>query len=105
MVHFNIGWSRNQVEDELQMRLSSINKAVLIPVALAFNGCAGESQGAGYWFHFIFILTPLIVIGVILFKKTEAISDSLFTIEGQIKKLSARLDILEEKLKKLVDKE
>ena len=87
------------------MRLSFINRAALISVALVFNGCAGEPHGAGYWFHFIFILIPLIVIGLILFKRTEAISDSLFTIEGQIKKLSSKLDNLEEKLKKLTDKE
>ncbi len=87
------------------MKLFYINRAALILVALAFNGCAGESNGAGYWFHFIFILIPLIVIGLILFKRTEAICDSLFTIEGQIKKLSTRLDSLEEKLKKLTDKE
>lgn len=86
------------------MSLSFINRAALISVALAFGGCAGEPQGAGYWFHFIFVLIPLVVIGLILFKKTEAISDSLFTIEGQIKKLSTRLDSLEEKLKKLTDK-
>jgi hypothetical protein len=87
------------------MSLSFINRAALISVALAFNGCAGEPHGAGYWFHFMFVLIPLVVIGLILFKKTEAISDSLFTIEGQIKKLSTRLDNLEEKLKKLTDKE
>ncbi len=87
------------------MRLSFINRSALMSVVLALNGCASESHGAGYWFHFIFILIPLIVIGLILFKRTEAISDSLFTIEGQIKKLSAKLDSLEEKLKKFVDKE
>ncbi len=87
------------------MRLSFINSVALISVVLALNSCASEPYGAGYWFHFLFIIIPLIVIGLILFKRSEAISDSLFTIEGQIKKLSTRLDKLEDKLKKLADKE
>jgi hypothetical protein len=86
------------------MRFSFINSVAIISVILALNSCAGEQYGAGYWFHFLFIIIPLIVIGLILFKRSEAISDSLFTIEGQIKKLSTRLDNLEDKLKKLADK-
>jgi hypothetical protein len=82
-----------------------INGAILMSVALMLSSCGGEPHGAGYWFHFIFVLIPLIIIGFILFKRTESISDSLFTIEGQIKKLSGKLENLEEKLKKLTDKE
>jgi hypothetical protein len=77
----------------------------MIPVLLALNGCAGDSQGAGYWFHFIFVVIPLIAIGFIIFIKSEKISDSLFSIEGQLKKLSSKLESLEEKIKKLTEKE
>jgi uncharacterized membrane-anchored protein YitT (DUF2179 family) len=77
----------------------------LLPLALILNSCAGGAHGAGYWFHFIFIVIPLIVIGFLLLKKSETISDSLYTIEGQLKRLSSRLDNLEEKVKKLTEEE
>jgi hypothetical protein len=77
----------------------------IIPLVLILNNCAGESHGAGYWFHFIFVVTPLVIIGFIIFIKSAKIIDSLFTIEGQIKKLSGKLENLEEKIKKLTEKQ
>jgi hypothetical protein len=85
--------------------MNFIKAVALMPLALILNSCAGEPHGAGYLFHFIFVVIPLLVIGFLLFKKSETISDSLFTIEGQIKKLSGKLDSLEEKLKRPTDKQ
>ncbi|MBI2486132.1 MAG: hypothetical protein HYW01_04070 [Deltaproteobacteria bacterium] len=76
----------------------------LISLVLILNGCAGGQHGAGYWFHFIFIIIPLIVIGYLLLNRGENISNSLDTIEGQLKKLSAKVDSLEEKITKQKDK-
>ena len=76
----------------------------LMPIVLILNGCAGGLHGAGYGFHFIFIIIPLIVIGYLLLKRGETISNSLDTIEGQLRKLSGKIDSLEEKIKKQNDK-
>jgi len=64
-----------------------------------FTSCSGGTHGAGYWFHIVFILIPLIVIGVFIIKRLEGLHDSIFTIEGQIKRLSGKLDSLDEKIK------
>jgi len=72
---------------------------------LILNGCAAGPHEAGYWFHFIFILTPIIVIGFLLLKRIDMINDSLHTIEGQLKRLSGRLDNLEGRMKKSNDDE
>jgi len=76
----------------------------LVFLVLVLNGCAGGQHGAGYWFHFIFIIIPLILIGYLLLNRSESISNSLDTIEGQLKKLSAKVDSLEEKITKQKDK-
>jgi hypothetical protein len=39
------------------------------------------------------------VIGVLIIKRLEGLHDSIFTIEGQIKRLSGKLDSLDEKIK------
>ncbi|HEX9831097.1 MAG: hypothetical protein ACRENT_10810 [Thermodesulfobacteriota bacterium] len=75
----------------------------LMPLVLILNGCAGGQHGAGYWFHFIFIIIPLIVIGYLLLKRTDSISSSLDTIDEQLRKLSVKVNSLEEKTKKLKD--
>ncbi len=71
----------------------------LLTIASFISGCSGNPQGAGYWFHIIFILLPLVLIGVILFKRIESLHDSVFTIEGQIRRTSSKLDDIEEKVK------
>ncbi len=63
------------------------------------TSCSGGTHSAGYWFHIVFILIPLIVIGVLIIKRLEGLHDSIFTIEGQIKRLSGKLDSLDEKIK------
>lgn len=80
-------------------RLFGLNFA-LLPLALILSSCAGRSGGAGSWFHIIFILIPIIAFGVFILKKCESINDSLFIIEGQLKRLSARLDSIDEKVVK-----
>ncbi len=82
-----------------------IARVITVPIVLALSSCSGDQQGAGYWFHFIFVVIPLIIIGFIIYIKSEKIGDSLFSIEGQVKKLSSRLENLEEKIKKLTEKE
>ncbi|HLE26275.1 MAG TPA: hypothetical protein VI935_11620 [Thermodesulfobacteriota bacterium] len=84
------------------MRLARV---AILPLVLALNNCSGQSEGAGYWFHFIFVVIPLIIIGFFIFIKSEKVIDSLFTIEGQLKKLTNKVENLEEKLKKLTEKE
>lgn len=82
-----------------------LERVVILPLVLALNNCSGQSDGAGYWFHLIFVVIPLVIIGFIIFVKSEKIIDSLFTIEGQLKKLANKVENLEEKLKKLTEKE
>jgi len=67
----------------------------LVPITL--SGCAG-GDGAGYWFHIIFVLIPLIIIGALLWRYSESTSESLFIIEGQLRRLSNRIEELEEKI-------
>ncbi len=71
----------------------------LLSITIFISGCSGNPQGAGYWFHIIFILLPLILIGVILFKRIESLHDSVFTIEGQIRRISSKTDDVDEKIK------
>ena len=75
------------------------NPVKLLSVVFVLSGCAGNPQGAGYWFHIIFILLPLIVIGVLLLRRIESLHDSVFTMEGQLKRLSGKLDNIDEKIK------
>lgn len=74
----------------------AINLLILISF---MTGCSGNPQGAGYWFHIIFILLPLILIGVFVIKRIETLHDSVFTIEGQLRRLSGKLDNIDEKIK------
>ena len=82
-----------------------LERVAILPLVLALNNCSGQSEGAGYWFHLIFVVIPLVIIGFIIFIKSEKIIDSLFTIEGQLTKLTNKVENLEEKLKKLTEKE
>jgi len=82
-----------------------LERVAILPLVLALNNCSGQSEGAGYWFHLIFVVIPLVIIGFIIFIKSEKIIDSLFTIEGQLKKLANKVENLEEKLRKLTEKE
>ncbi len=71
---------------------------VTIFIGLNITGCAGGGSGAGYLFQLIFIVAPLVGLGILLLKRTESANDSLYILEGQIKRLSAKIDSIEQKM-------
>jgi outer membrane murein-binding lipoprotein Lpp len=75
----------------------------IIYTGLFLSGCS--EYGPGYLFQLIFIVAPLVALGVMLLKRTESTNDSLYILEGQIKRLSSRLESLEAKVTELTDKE
>ncbi len=75
----------------------SVGSVILVLALITLGGCAG-ADGAGYWFHIIFVLIPLIIIGALLWRYSESTSESLFIIEGQLRRLSNRIEELEEKI-------
>jgi hypothetical protein len=60
--------------------------------------CQGSGNNPGYLFQIILIVVPLFIIGHYLHKKIESANESLYVIEGLLKKLSTRIEALEEKL-------
>jgi len=83
-------------------------RRVLTLYAILYTGMflSGCSQyGPGYLFQLIFIVAPLVALGVMLLKRTDSTNDSLYILEGQIKRLSSRLENLEAKVTELADKE
>lgn len=72
--------------------------SALLFIGLNVTGCAGGGSGPGYLFQLIFIVVPLVGLGFLLLKRTESANDSLYILEGQIKRLSAKIDSIEEKL-------
>ena len=78
-------------------------RKVLLAIAIIFiglniTGCAGGGSGPGYLFQLIFIVAPLVGLGILLLKRTESANDSLYILEGQIKRLSAKIDSIEQKM-------
>ena len=55
--------------------------------------------GPGYFFMLIFIVVPVIVVLVKLFRESEATSDSLISLEGQLRRLNNKIDDIEASLK------
>jgi len=84
------------------MRNVLILSAILY-TGLFLGGCS--DSGPGYLFQLIFIVAPLVGLGVMLLKRTESTNDSLYILEGQIKRLSSKLENLEEKVSELTEKE
>lgn len=72
--------------------------------AVMLSGCSGGGSGPGYLFQIIFIVIPLVGLGLLLLKRSESNNDSLYILEGQLKRLSAKLDSLEEKVSELTQK-
>ena len=70
---------------------------ILFTVPLLFS-CSGSGNSPGYLFQIILIIVPLFIIGHYLHKKLESANESLYVIEGQLKKLTSRIEALEEKL-------
>ncbi len=64
----------------------------LILTSVLLTGCTGSP---GYWFHILFIIIPLIAIGNYLYKKLSDINESIYVIEGQLKRLISRIEQLE----------
>lgn len=81
----------------------ALTVSAIIYTGLFLSSCS--EYGPGYLFQLIFIVAPLVALGVMLLKRTESTNDSLYILEGQIKRLSSRLENLEEKLTELTDKE
>lgn len=77
--------------------------SAIIYLGLFLSGCS--DSGPGYLFQIIFIVAPLVGLGVMLLKRTESTNDSLYILEGQIKRLSSKLENLEEKVLELTEKE
>ena len=76
----------------------------LIISTAMLSGCSGGGSGPGYLFQIIFIVIPVIGLGLLLLKRSESTNDSLYILEGQLKRLSAKLDSLEQKVAELSDK-
>lgn len=81
----------------------ALTVSAIIYTGFFLSGCS--AYGPGYLFQLIFIVAPLIAVGVMLLKRTESTNDSLYILEGQIKRLSSRLENLEAKLTELAEKE
>ena len=75
--------------------------SILFPLIL--SSCSGSGNSPGYLFEILFIIVPLLIIGHYLYKKIETANESLYVIEGLLKKISSRLDDFEEKLEKKSD--
>ena len=76
----------------------TILAVVITFIGLNMTGCAGGGSGPGYLFQIIFIVAPLVGLGLLLLKRSESANDSLYILEGQIKRLSSKIDSIEEKL-------
>ena len=72
----------------------------LLLLLLLVGSCSGSGNSPGYLFEIIFIVIPLLIIGHYLYKKIETANESLYVIEAQLKKITAKLEELEEKLGK-----
>ena len=81
------------------------NYIVILCAAILLSGCAGGGSGPGYLFQIIFIVLPVAGLGLLLLRKSESTNDSLYILEGQLKRLSAKLDVLEQKVSELTQKE
>ncbi|MEW6143646.1 MAG: hypothetical protein AB1598_01375 [Thermodesulfobacteriota bacterium] len=81
----------------------ALTLSAIIYTGLLLSGCS--ENGPGYLFQLIFIVAPLVGLGVMLLKRTESTNDSLYILEGQIKRLSSKLENLEEKVTELAEKE
>ena len=71
-----------------------MNSKILITLIIAtftLAGCSG-GNGAGHWFHILFVLVPLGIAFYSLNKKVDDISKSLFKIEGRLSQLASKVD-------------
>ncbi len=80
------------------MNLKQIALLIIIVTVPLLYSCSGSGSGPGYLFQIILIVIPLFIIGHYLHKKIESANESLYVIEGQLRKLTTRIEALEEKL-------
>jgi len=80
------------------MNLKQIALLIIIATVPLLYSCSGSGSGPGYLFQIILIVIPLFIIGHYLHKKIESANESLYVIEGQLRKLTTRIEALEEKL-------
>lgn len=82
------------------MKISQLGLLIILLTLPLLSGCSGSgtSNSPGYLFQIILIVVPLFIIGHYLHKKIESANESLYVIEGQLKKLTAKIEALEEKL-------
>ena len=75
--------------------------AAPVPQAVAQGAAkvATICHGPGYFFIILFVVVPLFVILVKLFRESEATSDSLISLEGQLRRLNNKIDDLEAGIK------
>ena len=73
---------------------------MLALLILSMQSCAGNGSSPGYIFEIIFIIVPLLIIGHYLYKRIEAANESLYVIEGQLKRLTSKLEEIEQQLSK-----
>ena len=81
------------------------NHIAILFTAILLSGCAGGGPGPGYLFQIIFIVVPVVGLGLLLLRRGDSTNDSLYILEGQLKRLSAKLDNLEQKISELTQKE
>jgi outer membrane murein-binding lipoprotein Lpp len=81
----------------------ALTLSAIIYSGLFLSGCS--ENGPGYLFQLIFIVAPLVGLGVMMLRRTESTNDSLYILEGQLKRLSSKLENLEEKVTELTEKE
>lgn len=80
------------------MNLNQTALLIIIATVPLLYSCSGSGSGPGYLFQIILIVVPLFIIGHYLHKKIESANESLYVIEGQLRKLTTRIEELEEKL-------
>lgn len=81
--------------------MKSMTKIVLLTLTTAtLTGCEGGGTGPGYWFQFILIVIPLFILGYVVVKRLDGISDSIFNIESKLNQISDVLDKVESSSRK-----
>ncbi len=80
------------------MNINQFSLILIMLTAPLMYSCQGSGNSPGYLFQIILIVVPLFIIGHYLHKKIESANESLYVIEGLLKKLSNRIETLEEKL-------
>lgn len=80
------------------------NYIAILFAAVSLSSCAGGGAGPGYLFQIIFIVVPVVGLGLLLLRRGESTNDSLYILEGQLKRLSAKLDNLEQKVSELTQR-